>query len=91
MATVEELKEVLKDHLEEKGVLNEVRSQLRAQIFNSLNDTPHEDKKNESMENILMNELIKEYLSFNNYNYTASVFETESGNFKEPLERDLIA
>ena len=43
------------------------------------------------MENMLMNELIKEYLSFNNYNYTASVFETESGNFKEPLERDLIA
>ena len=43
------------------------------------------------MENILMNELIKEYLSFNNYNYTASVFETESGNMKEPLERQFIA
>ena len=43
------------------------------------------------MENLLINELIKEYLQFNNYNYTASVFDTESGNYKDPLERELIA
>lgn len=43
------------------------------------------------MENILLNELIKEYFRFNNYNYTASVFETESNNFKEPLDREFIA
>ena len=40
MTSVDELKEVLKEHLEQEGTLNEIRSSLRAAIFNSLNDKP---------------------------------------------------
>jgi lisH domain-containing protein FOPNL len=33
MATIEELKEVLKESLDEKGVLNKIRAQIRSEIF----------------------------------------------------------
>lgn len=38
MASVNELKEVLKDNLESKGVLNNIRAKIRQEIFDSLND-----------------------------------------------------
>ena len=90
MTSVEELKEVLKEHLEQQGVLDEIRSSLRAQIFNSLNDKPLE-KNPVSHENLLINELVKEYLEFNNYNYSQSVFESECGNPAEKLDRQIIS
>ena len=40
MATINELKDVLKESLEEKGVLQEIRAKIRAEIFNTLNDKP---------------------------------------------------
>ena len=43
MATVNELKEALKETLEEKGVLSQVRAKIRAEIFNCINDV-QEDK-----------------------------------------------
>ncbi len=90
MASINELKEVLKEHLEDKGILNEIRSSLRSEIFNALNDAPQKNPKL-SKENILINDLIKEYFEFNNYNYSKSVFESECGNPAEKLNRDLIA
>ncbi len=33
MATIEELKDVLKDTLEERGVLSKIRARIRAEIF----------------------------------------------------------
>lgn len=89
MATVEELKDVLKEHLEQNGVLNEIRSQIRAQIFNSLNDQPQQPPKS-TQENLIINDLIKEYLQFNNYNYSSSVFESECGNPEERLDRGVL-
>ena len=90
MATINELKDVLKEHLEEKGVLDQLRSSLRSEIFKTLNDQ-NQQVPRPSNENYIINELIKEYLEFNNYNFTASVFETESGNDKDGLERQFIA
>ena len=40
MASINELKNVLKDTLEEKGVLSQVRAKIRSEIFNALNDKP---------------------------------------------------
>ena len=91
MSSVNELKEVLKDHLGSKGVLDKLRTELRTEIFNALNDEDSNPHKNLSKENILINDLIKEYLAFNGYLYTKSVFDTESGNPKERLSRDIIA
>ena len=69
MASINELKEVLKETLEEKGVLSEVRAKIRAEIFNSLNDKPRNIPSLPN-ENLIINELIREYLIFNNYHHT---------------------
>lgn len=90
MATLNEMKEVLKEHLEKNGTLNEVRSKMRSEIFNTLNNKPKNQTKL-SNQNLLINELIREYLQFNNYNYTSSVLIPESGQPAKPLERGFIA
>jgi len=94
MASVNELKEVLKETLEERGVLNEIRARVRAEIFNSLNDQSKDknSKQSVSNENLIINELIREYLVFNNYNNTLSVFLPESSQpIKPPFDRAYIS
>lgn len=45
-----------------------------------------------SNENLLINELIREYLEFNNYHQTLSVFLPETGQpVARPFERDVLA
>ncbi len=65
--------EVLKEALENKGVTNEVKSKLRAEIYAILEDNSFE-KPRLSQENLLINDLIREYMDFNNYKYSKSVF-----------------
>ncbi|XP_061064553.1 centrosomal protein 20 isoform X4 [Eubalaena glacialis] len=72
MATVAELKAVLKDTLEKRGVLGHLKARIRAEVFNALDDES-EPRPSLSHENLLINELIREYLEFNKYKYTASV------------------
>ena len=92
MATVTDLKEVLKEHLQQSGALDKIRSQLRSEVFKALNEG--EDPQNEnvqiSRENLLINELILEYLEFNNYNHSASVLMPESGMRNTRLSRDFV-
>jgi len=40
MSNIQELKDVLKETLEERGVLSEIKSRIRAEIFNALNEKP---------------------------------------------------
>ena len=90
MATTNELKEILKDSLESKGTLNGIRARIRAEIFNTLNDRPGETQKL-SQENMIINELIREYLEFNGMNYSLSVFLPEAGQPEQkPFNRDFI-
>lgn len=63
---------VLKDTLEKRGVLGHLRARIRAEVFNALDDES-EPPPPLSHENLLINELIREYLEFNKYKYTASV------------------
>ncbi|XP_050173797.1 centrosomal protein 20 isoform X3 [Myiozetetes cayanensis] len=72
MATVAELKAVLKDTLEKRGALAEIKARIRAEVFNALDDQS-EARPPLSRENLLINELIREYLEYNRYKYTASV------------------
>uniref|UniRef100_A0A8D1PR92 Centrosomal protein 20 n=2 Tax=Sus scrofa TaxID=9823 RepID=A0A8D1PR92_PIG len=76
MATVAELKAVLKDTLEKRGVLGHLKARIRAEVFNALDDES-EPRPSLSHENLLINELIREYLEFNKYKYTASVLIAE--------------
>ena len=87
MTTVEELKNALKETLEQKGVLNEIRAKMRQSIFEAIesDDKPQPKLSNE---NLIINALIKEYLDYNNYLHTASVFQSESGQPK--LDRNFI-
>lgn len=64
---------VLREALENKGVVNEVKSKLRAEVFKILEDNSYE-KPRVSQENLLINELIREYMEFNHYKYSKSVF-----------------
>lgn len=94
MDSINELKDVLKETLEERGILNEIRAKVRAEIFNSLNDQPKEKSKEKQLsnENLIINELIREYLIFNNYNQTLSVFLPETSQpVKPPFDRSYIS
>ncbi|XP_042096630.1 centrosomal protein 20 isoform X5 [Ovis aries] len=89
MATVAELKAVLKDTLEKRGVLGHLKARIRAEVFSALDDES-EPRPSLSHENFLINELIREYLEFNKYKYTASVLIAESGQPVVPLDRQFL-
>ncbi len=93
MAGLDELKEVLKDTLENRGVLGQVKAKIRAEIFAALDDNTLPPPKL-SNENLIINELIREYLMYNNYRQTLSVFLPETGQpdeAKAQLNRSFLA
>lgn len=61
MSNINELKSALKDTLEEQGTLNEIRARIRSAIFSAI-ETDDKPKPKLSNENLLINELIREYL-----------------------------
>uniref|UniRef100_A0A3Q4AXQ3 FGFR1 oncogene partner (FOP) N-terminal dimerisation domain-containing protein n=1 Tax=Mola mola TaxID=94237 RepID=A0A3Q4AXQ3_MOLML len=72
MATIAELKSAVKETLESRGVLSQLKARIRAEVFSALEDQ-REPRPPLSHENLLLNELIREYLEFNKYRYAASV------------------
>ena len=52
----------------------QIKARIRAEVFNALDDQT-EARPKLSNENVLINELIREYLEFNNYKYSASVLQ----------------
>ena len=78
MASLEDLKNVLKETLESKGVLNDIRARIRAEVFTAL-DSESAGKPKLSNENMIINEMIREYLEYNKYYNALSVLMTESG------------
>ena len=84
MASLEDLKNVLRETLEQKGALNKVKAQIRAEIFTALDADNNQGKPQLPQENILINELIREYLEYNGYYNTLSVLVTESGHPVDP-------
>ncbi|NXV03529.1 FOPNL protein, partial [Cettia cetti] len=81
---------VLKDTLEKRGALAQIKARIRAEVFNALDDGS-EPRPALSRENLLINELIREYLEYNKYKYTASVLTAESGQPEVPLDRQFLA
>ena len=72
-ATVEELKDVLRETLENRGALGNVRAHLRAEVSNALEDRTGLKRPDISNENLIINELIREYLVFNRYRSSSPV------------------
>jgi lisH domain-containing protein FOPNL len=63
MSNINELKQALKDTLEERGEINKIRAMLRSSIFEAI-ETDDKPKPKLSDENLLINELIREYLKY---------------------------
>ncbi|XP_059178464.1 centrosomal protein 20-like [Physella acuta] len=89
MASSHDLKEVLKEALETRGALGEIKARIRAEVFAALDDQS-EAKPPISNENILIFELIREFLEFNNCKYTSSVLVSETGLSSTPLDREFL-
>ncbi|KAM6250361.1 centrosomal protein 20 isoform 1-T1 [Porphyrio hochstetteri] len=81
---------VLRDTLEKRGALGQIKARIRAEVFNALDDQS-EPRPPLSHENLLINELIREYLEYNKYKYAASVLTAESGLPDVPLDRQFLA
>lgn len=63
---------VIKETLENRGSLGQIKARIRAEVFSALDDQS-EVKPPLSNENMIINELIREYLDFNKYKYSSSV------------------
>lgn len=75
--------------MEKRGALGHLKARIRAEVFHALDDE-REPRPELSHENLLINELIREYLEFNKYKYTASVLMAESGQPVVPLDRQFL-
>ena len=89
MATVDSLKAALIETLESKGILNDLKARVRTEVFRALDD-PSTTKPEINNENLLINELIREYLIFNNYKYTDTVLVAETGQPEVQLARSFL-
>ena len=89
MNSTEQLKSSLKETLINRGVLNKIKTQMRQEIFNII-DNEQDSKPNLTKENLIINELIKEYFKYNNYNYALNVFQSETGQNKIIFNREDI-
>ncbi|CAF0726159.1 unnamed protein product [Adineta steineri] len=90
MSTFEDLRSAVKQTLEQNGSLAATRAKLRADIFTTLQH-PTEVKPKVPHENLLINELIVEYLNYNNLHCAASVLAAESGQPTPSLGRAFVA
>ncbi len=91
MASLEDLKNVLKETLEQKGVLSDIRARIRAEVFTALDADSAAAKPKLSNENLIINEMIREYLEYNRYYNSASVLVAESGQPSEPpFDKDYL-
>ncbi|KAL9642065.1 hypothetical protein ABK040_004114 [Willaertia magna] len=95
--SLEQLKDALKENLEKRGVLNKIRANLRAEIFNTFEEENQEAnplfKKSKPVPSdiqFLINELILEYLEYNHFQYSKSVLLKESNQQEERIERKLL-
>ena len=91
MTNVNELKDALKETLEERGVLNQIRALMRQSIFEAIESSDDKPKPKLTDENLIINELIREYLIYNNYLHTNSVFLAESGQPNEAFDRNFLS
>jgi lisH domain-containing protein FOPNL len=88
MASENDLLEAVRENLRRSGKLDKIKAELRAEIIKVLEPTCNRNSKPEiPSETLVINELIREFLTWHGYHCTTSVFVTESGIPAEPLDR----
>jgi lisH domain-containing protein FOPNL len=90
MAGLGELKDALRETLEARGSLQQVKARIRAEIYNALDDDV-QPRPQLSNENLVINELVREYLAYNDYKHTLSVLIPETGQPADPLDQGFLA
>jgi lisH domain-containing protein FOPNL len=89
-----EMQRVLRTKLAQRGVLKKLKAQIRAEMFAAMMNTSSSSKSEDDgrSENFVVNELVREYLSFNGYRQTLSVFTAEASiNKTRPFDADFVA
>jgi len=90
--SLEELNKALGDTLRARGIEQQIKAKLRAEIFSVLEGESPSQPAQISSENLVINELIRDYLEFNKYQHSASVFVAETGQEAEAsLPRGVLA
>ena len=87
---MDDLTSVIKQTMENTGVLSEIRGKLRAEVFRALEDRTLERPKLPS-DNLLINELIREYLTYNNHHHTLAVLMQETRQPAQALDRAFLS
>ena len=89
-----DLKEAVSESLEASGAMDKLRARLRAEVFQVLDEGRTLPKPELSNENLVINEMIRDYLRFNGYTHTLSVFMPDSGqpaSERLPFDREFLA
>lgn len=103
MQEINDLKNIVIQSLESKGILSQLRAQIRSSVFKIIEDQESKDAKNpaffwenplcqkihESTEGLIAIELMHEFFEFFRMDYTNNVFVHES-NYKESFSRDTM-
>ena len=89
MASEKDLCKSVTESLKENGFLNKMSAEVRKEILSVLKEEQkkHQPSPELSADNFVINELIKEYLEWNNYNQTSDVLWLESGQPKQKISR----
>lgn len=79
------MKSAMREALDANGTMSHIKAELRAAVFQSLSEANtangrEADAANAAVppENMIINELIKEYLAFNGLEHTLGVFQLEA-------------
>ena len=89
MASEKELCKSVKESLQEKGFLDKMSAEVRKEVLHVLKNDQraHRTSSELSADNFIINELIKEYLEWNNYTQSSDVLSLESGQPKQRISR----
>lgn len=91
-ATAAQLHDAVVAALKENGRYEKIKGEIRKELYGLLTG---EDKSKptseQDRENFLINELIREYLQFNGYTSSLSVFMRETGQPEEPMNREFLS
>ncbi|CCW71490.1 unnamed protein product [Phytomonas sp. Hart1] len=99
MSSQESLKSAMREALEADGTISQMKAELRAAVFRRISANPTlEGGVNEGIsrppdppENLILHELIKEYLAFNGLEHTLSVFQLEAQVPDSQVPRKVLA
>lgn len=90
--TAAELKDAVVSALTDNGRIEKINAEIRQELFSLITQDCKKPDQNEiTRENFVVNELIREYLQFNGYSNSLSVFLRETNQPDEPMDRNFLS